>query len=1169
MSAVRRHSLVPFITAFMLLSLPLILHEASSEEEGKVSKGMMKEAYVPDGPWDRNNWTRYRNLNDTYNEFDILLSKFPDILRKYNLSDMYRYPNGSPRYTVEGRTLWALKISDDPDINDTDEPEVFYCAMTHAREWISNEVMLYYINYVLHNYLVNDTVNEVVNNTQLWFVPVVNPDGFQESIDRDDFNSSYGIYGWRKNTNETNGSPGFQNYGSAVGDGVDPNRNFGYMWNGPGSSTNPDHPAYRGVKPFSEVETQIIRELALDRDFRLALSLHSYSGLNLYPWGHTTNPAPDKALLKTIAEKMSDHNGYQPIQGAQLYPVNGEFTDWMYGNLGIPSFTVEINDRDNRFIPELEKVPEDCRKNREVCFLLPSIADDPYEVFEAGIEGTLTDELGVSFPNASVNITGKGRTILLETNSTGGFNVSLEPGSYNIRCIAAGGFENETVITVPEGTYVDITFIMWDTLPPVIEDVQVLVGNTIVQDVEWRTTARIKVTELYNESNLTGWVDVQGPTSGRLELVREGLHYETLWNTSDYQSGSIYSLEAVLVDRYGNADDNGSVPDGPDRVIEVVDTTPPEVYRFQLKGDENQDGSFELGSDISVEVYVRGGASFEPDLEGNFTLEGETYQLKWAPGTDLLWGVIPADLLVLGDHLVSMNISDGFRNSVQLKLNFTVRDTTPPEFSLTTREDISDPVAAGDELTILLVPDTPEYGSNASVELFRDTEEGPVSLGNFTEPDWDERNGSYVWTWNTSSLQTGIYYFEGRLRDASGNLIDTGALPGRDLVITIVDLTPPLIDYVLVEGLKLDPGDHLTLIGDFEVLLQASVAEPDLTCYLIISRKGSPVMDPIELTPTGNASFNTRIDLLPYGFFFYEMEFQLYDRWGNADPDGYGSGPDILVNYTRGRIEQDIRGTVRGTDQIWTDGESGWVIRGEDVSIETFFTNLTSSDTVHLIVNGVRSDLTWTREVINSTTYLGVRFPTDVIEGAQAVWWRLDLPDLGIQETNALLFTVVDGRRQPVRDLELQGWLEEENETLKMNLSWTDPMHVSEIWIRVTYKDGPGSGEVVCNLSVEPGVREVLIEVERWNLTVEMISVHHLFPVSSERNVTLLLSGAGSSLDLSPPSLREDSPEIEVKDRNNTLFWLMITAAVMLLVAILVFFMVRSAKEEVLDWDME
>ncbi|MEA3558246.1 MAG: M14 family zinc carboxypeptidase [Candidatus Thermoplasmatota archaeon] len=179
------------LLVIILSALPLLLLgvSASPEEEGSLSD---HAPYVPTGPWDRDNWTRYRNLNDTYNEFGILVQKFPDILRMYNLSAMYPHSNSTPRLTVEGRTLWALKISDDPDTNDTSEPEVFYCSMTHAREWISNEVMMYYINYVLHNYLVNETVNRLVNNTQMWFIPMVNPDGFQESIDRDDFNGFYG-----------------------------------------------------------------------------------------------------------------------------------------------------------------------------------------------------------------------------------------------------------------------------------------------------------------------------------------------------------------------------------------------------------------------------------------------------------------------------------------------------------------------------------------------------------------------------------------------------------------------------------------------------------------------------------------------------------------------------------------------------------------------------------------------------------------------------------------------------------------------------------------------------------------------------------------------------------------------------------------------------------------
>ena len=197
-----------------------------------------------------------------------IAQNYPSIARMYDLSVLYSYTNGTPKHTTMGNSLYALKLSDNPSKNESAEPDILYMSLHHAREWITVETILYVIDYILNNYQSNSTIGKIVNNTELWFVPVVNPDGFDYSqYMRDDINNTNSNQ-WRKNLNESNGIAGFQDNDWARGDGVDLNRNYGYQWgyDNSGSSANTNNQLYRGTAAFSEVETQLVRDLALARN---------------------------------------------------------------------------------------------------------------------------------------------------------------------------------------------------------------------------------------------------------------------------------------------------------------------------------------------------------------------------------------------------------------------------------------------------------------------------------------------------------------------------------------------------------------------------------------------------------------------------------------------------------------------------------------------------------------------------------------------------------------------------------------------------------------------------------------------------------------------------------------------------------------------------------------
>ena len=104
--------------------------------------------------------------------------------------------------SIEGREQWMVKISDNPNVNET-EPEVLYTALHHAREPVGAMQMLFYMYYLLENYDNDPFIQTLVDNTEMYFVPVVNPDGYV-------YNQTTNPNGggmWRKNR-RNNGVPG-------------------------------------------------------------------------------------------------------------------------------------------------------------------------------------------------------------------------------------------------------------------------------------------------------------------------------------------------------------------------------------------------------------------------------------------------------------------------------------------------------------------------------------------------------------------------------------------------------------------------------------------------------------------------------------------------------------------------------------------------------------------------------------------------------------------------------------------------------------------------------------------------------------------------------------------------------------------------------------------------
>jgi hypothetical protein len=274
-----------------------------------------------DGPFGN-----YYTCDEAAAILDSLHEAYPDIMTERMI-----LPNDEGDMTWTEHYVWAVKISDNVEVEE-DEAEVLYTGLHHAREPITVNIMVEWARWLCENYGSDPLATYLVDNRQIWIIPIINPDGYLYNEENEP--DGGGMH--RKNMRPV----GYFNQG------VDPNRNYPYMWgyDNQGSSGEPDSDTYRGPDPGSEPEVQSVMNLCKAHEFVLALNFHSHSNLFLYPWGYVHQKCDDSAAYYNWGERSTRVNQYAVIAGHELYPVNGDSDDWMYAEQGILAVTPEIGE---------------------------------------------------------------------------------------------------------------------------------------------------------------------------------------------------------------------------------------------------------------------------------------------------------------------------------------------------------------------------------------------------------------------------------------------------------------------------------------------------------------------------------------------------------------------------------------------------------------------------------------------------------------------------------------------------------------------------------------------------------------------------------------------------------------------------------------------------------
>ena len=302
-------------------------------------------------------------------------------------------------FSVLARPILAMKITDNPDLEEP-EPEIRLVGAHHGNEKISTEITLSFMQFLTENYAVNPQVQELVNNREIWIIPIFNVDGH--------------IANRRTNNNH-----------------VDLNRDYGYMWSGQGSSPS----------PFSQPETKAMRWHSEINNITLEYEYHSTASYVNYLWDHHPSDPPDSSYIINISQRYADSTygssttRLNIINGYDWYYVRGSAQDALFGIWGGIATTIETQQPSSR--PKVDSIG---LANQRALLDMITLAG-------WGIKGTVRDSLTNQPLFALIQFNNPLRWSCYTDPGIGDFHKMVGPGTYTVK-VSANGYETKIINNV-------------------------------------------------------------------------------------------------------------------------------------------------------------------------------------------------------------------------------------------------------------------------------------------------------------------------------------------------------------------------------------------------------------------------------------------------------------------------------------------------------------------------------------------------------------------------------------------------------------------------------------------------------------------------------------------------------------------------------------------------
>lgn len=324
--------------------------------------------------------------------------------------------------SLQGRDIWAIRLTRNVSVEDPSKPHVFFNAMHHAREVMTTEVALDIVDTLLTQYGKDPQITRWMDAYVIDVVPMFNVDGnnlvwTQESM-------------WRKN--------------ARGGYGVDINRNYPYAWNScRGSSSSRNAQDFHGDSAASEPETQVMMNYVRQIQPVFSISYHSYSEIVIYPYGCQGQRTETRDVVEKVGKELAgvlkrdDGKGSYSAGTAPelLYSVDGGDIDWLYAVGGVIPYVIEVNASSQGFQPSYQKWRDLTVKNQQAGWkYLLARMEGP------SLYGQVTDTAGNPIESARLRIKSVGGNFsqTVKMKSKGFFNVILNPGNYEVIVEADG-----------------------------------------------------------------------------------------------------------------------------------------------------------------------------------------------------------------------------------------------------------------------------------------------------------------------------------------------------------------------------------------------------------------------------------------------------------------------------------------------------------------------------------------------------------------------------------------------------------------------------------------------------------------------------------------------------------------------------------------------------------
>jgi uncharacterized membrane protein len=354
----------------------------------------------PGGPTACSGWPSYTTL---VTRMQNLANAYPNIVRLVNIGT-----------SVNGRTLWMLKITDNPDVQE-DEPEFRYSSTLHGTEGVGTEMTLRLAELLTSSYGAIPTLTQMVDEMEIWLWPVSNPDGYEAC-----------------------------SYGNAHG--INLNRDFPDRFRDPNNTPDGREPETQAAWYFEEAHTIV-----------MGANYHTGALVANFPWDAITpydSPAqtyaPDDAIFINFAEGYTSRNldmwnnpefyhGW--TRGWEWYQIWGGMQDWAYNWYGEHHITLEISGLQP---PPYSQMDDYWDANRDAMLWW-------MERVLTGARGLVTDACTGAPLDASVDVAEILKPVPTDPD-VGDYHRLLLPGTYTLIASAAGYQSQSASVTVVSGT---------------------------------------------------------------------------------------------------------------------------------------------------------------------------------------------------------------------------------------------------------------------------------------------------------------------------------------------------------------------------------------------------------------------------------------------------------------------------------------------------------------------------------------------------------------------------------------------------------------------------------------------------------------------------------------------------------------------------------------------